>query len=168
MTLKDIQKEILANKKRRGFNTTNIEQEFCYLYLEIGEVYEAYYNAPDTFAEELADVAIFLLGIAEINGIDLEKEIIEAEAPAKSVKISINIANIEKEICYLYGIVRNAYEAYIKRPDTFPTKLADIAIYLFKFAEINNIDIKAEIYKKVEINKHRIYKRNEAGNWVKA
>lgn len=168
MTLKDIQKEILANKKRRGFNTTNIKQEFCYLYVEIGEAYEAYYNAPNTFAEELADVAIFLLGIAEINGIDLENEILEAENHANRVKISINIANIEKEFCYLYGIVRNAYDAYIKRPEIFPEKLADIAIYLLKFAEINNIDLKVEIFKKVEINKRRIYKRNEAGNWVKA
>ena len=32
-------------------------------------------NKPD-YGEELADVAIYLLGIAEISGIDLEKEII--------------------------------------------------------------------------------------------
>lgn len=167
MTLKDIQKEILENKKRRGFNTTNIEQEFCYLYLEIGEVYEAYYNAPDTFAEELADVAIFLLGIAEIKGINLENEILQAQTLGNLEKINFNVANIEKEFCYLYGIVRIAYEAYIKKPDKFPGKLADIAIYLLRFAEINDIDLKAEIYKKVEINKRRIYKRNEAGNWIK-
>ena len=72
MSLKEIQKEIIKNKIRHGFNTTNIEQEFCYLY---GEVAEAYYKEKDTFSEELADVAIFLLGIAEIKGIDLESEI---------------------------------------------------------------------------------------------
>lgn len=163
MTLKDIQKEIVANKKRRGFNTTNIEQEFCYLYVEIGEAYEAYYNTPDNFPEELADVAIFLLGIAEINGIDIEDEILKA----KNLEKEINIGNIENEFCSLYGMVRKAYEAYIKKPNTFPTKLAEISIFLLKFAEVNDIELKDEIYKKVQINKRRIYKRNEAGNWVK-
>lgn len=77
MSLKEIQKEILENKKRHGFNTTNLEQEFCYLYGEVSEAYEAYYKQKDTFPEELADIAIFLLGIAEIKGIDLETEIIK-------------------------------------------------------------------------------------------
>ena len=77
MSLKEIQTEILENKKRHGFNTTNLEKEFCYLYGEVAEAYEAYYKEKDTFPEELADVAIFLLGIAEIKGIDLEKEILK-------------------------------------------------------------------------------------------
>jgi len=75
MNLPEIQKEILENKRRHGFNTTNIEQEFCYLYGEVGEAYDAYYKEKDTFPEELADVAIYLLGIAEIKGIDLGAEI---------------------------------------------------------------------------------------------
>jgi len=75
MTLQEIQREILENKRRHGFNTTNIEQEFCYLYGEVSEAYDAYYKQKDIFPEELADVAIFLLGIAEIKGVDLQKEI---------------------------------------------------------------------------------------------
>lgn len=75
MNLLEIQKEILENKRRHGFNTTNIEQEFCYLYGEVAEAYDAYYKEKDTFPEELADVAIYLLGIAEIKGIDLGAEI---------------------------------------------------------------------------------------------
>ena len=35
MSLKEIQTEILENKKRHGFNTTNLEKEFCYLYGEV-------------------------------------------------------------------------------------------------------------------------------------
>lgn len=77
MSLKQVQQEILENKRRKGFNTTSIEQEFCYLYGEVGEAYEAYYKQKPTFAEELADAAIFLLGIAEISGIDLEQEILK-------------------------------------------------------------------------------------------
>ena len=36
----------------------------------------AWLKGKDDYGEELADVAIFLLGISEISGIDLEKEIL--------------------------------------------------------------------------------------------
>lgn len=52
-----------------------MNEEFCHLYREIGEAYDAWFRGIDTFPEELADIAIFLLGIAELNDIDLEKEI---------------------------------------------------------------------------------------------
>ena len=77
MQMKEIQKEILENKMRHGFNTTDISEEFCRLYGEVGEAYDAYYKGTDNFPEELADVAIFLMGIAEISGIDLETEILQ-------------------------------------------------------------------------------------------
>ena len=75
MSLKDLQKEIVANKKRHNFNVTDMNEEFCHLYGEVAEAHDAWYKGMETFPEELADVAIFLLGIAELNGIDLEKEI---------------------------------------------------------------------------------------------
>lgn len=77
MRMKDLQREILENKKRHGFNTTNIEQEFCLLYGEVGEAFDAHYKGTDNFGEELADSAIFLMGIAEIAGIDLWEEILK-------------------------------------------------------------------------------------------
>ena len=75
MSLKDLQKEVVANKKRHHFNVSDMNEEFCHLYREIGEAYDAWFRGIDTFPEELADIAIFLLGIAELNDIDLEKEI---------------------------------------------------------------------------------------------
>ena len=42
---------------------------------EIAEFYEAYRKRLPNIGEELADVAIYLLGIAEILHLDLEKEI---------------------------------------------------------------------------------------------
>ena len=90
MTLKQIQEEVLANKKRHGFNTTNIEQEFCYLYGEVGEAYEAYYKGLPTFPEECADVALFLLGIAEIQGFNLEEEILKKLEKNKTRVYRIN------------------------------------------------------------------------------
>ena len=42
----------------------------------MAEAYEAYRKKKNDFSEELADAAIYLLGISEILGIDLEKEIL--------------------------------------------------------------------------------------------
>lgn len=76
MKLKEMQTQIYKNKINKGFNVTNVEQEFCYLYGEVGEAFEAYRKKKDDLGEELADIAIYLLGLSEILGYDLEKEII--------------------------------------------------------------------------------------------
>ena len=73
--LKKFQKEIIENKKRHGFNTTNIEMEFCLAYGELGEAYISYIKKQEDVGEELADAAIYILGISELLGIDLGKEI---------------------------------------------------------------------------------------------
>lgn len=73
--LKNFQKEIIENKKRHGFNTTDLNMEFCLAYGELGEAYTAYVKKQDDVGEELADAAIYILGIAELLGIDLGKEI---------------------------------------------------------------------------------------------
>ena len=73
--LKNFQKEIIENKKRHGFNTTDINMEFCLAYGELGEAYIAYVKKQDDVGEELADAAIYILGISELLGIDLGKEI---------------------------------------------------------------------------------------------
>ena len=40
--LNELQKTIYQNKVKKGFNITNIPQEFCYIYGEVGEAYEAW------------------------------------------------------------------------------------------------------------------------------
>ena len=57
MGMKEMQKEIFQNKLDKGFNITDVNMDFCLLY------------------EELADIAIYLMGLSEILGIDLESEI---------------------------------------------------------------------------------------------
>lgn len=74
--LRIIQKRVLANKIEKGFNTTDINKEFCFAYGEVSEAYDAWrMNKPD-LGEEIADVAIYLLGLSEILDIDLETEIL--------------------------------------------------------------------------------------------
>ena len=69
------QKTIVVNKLNKGFNTTDMCKEFCLTFGELSEAYDAYNKNTGTLGEKLADVAIYLLGLAELQGIDLEKEI---------------------------------------------------------------------------------------------
>lgn len=75
MNIVEIQKRIYQNKVDKDFNVTDINKEFCLLYGEIAEAYEAYRKKDEGLGSELADIAIYLLGISEILGIDLENEI---------------------------------------------------------------------------------------------
>ena len=73
MDLRETQKRIFQNKINKGFNTTDINKEFCLLYGEVAEAYDAVRKNNVDFALELADIAIYLMGIAEMSGIDLVK-----------------------------------------------------------------------------------------------
>ncbi len=75
MNLKEVQQTIFQNKVDKHWNISSIETELCLMQGEIAEFYEAYRKHLPGIGEELADVAIYLLGVAEILHIDLEKEI---------------------------------------------------------------------------------------------
>lgn len=77
MDLMKIQKDVYQNKINKGFNVTNVEKEFCLLYGEVSEAYEAYRKKKDDLGEELADIAIYLLGLSEILGFNLGEEILK-------------------------------------------------------------------------------------------
>ncbi|MBU0707504.1 hypothetical protein KKG41_03995 [Patescibacteria group bacterium] len=76
INFKKLQKEIIDNKIAKGFNITDIPMEFRYTRGELDEAEQAYKKKLPDLGEELADVIIYLLGMAEILKIDLEKEII--------------------------------------------------------------------------------------------
>jgi len=86
INLKKLQKQIYQNKLDKGFNVTDIHKEFCYIHEEVAEANRAYYKKLPDLGEELADVAIYLLGLSEILKIDLEKEILKKVAKNKSRK----------------------------------------------------------------------------------
>lgn len=95
MDLKRIQKEVWQNKINKGFNTTDVNKEFCFLYGEVAEAYEAYRKKKDDLNEELADIAIYLMGLSEMLGFDLENEILKkVEKNEKRVYKNINGVNI--------------------------------------------------------------------------
>jgi len=75
--LKKLQKEIFENKKKKGFNITDVNFEFNLIHSELAEAFQAYRKKLPDLGEELADVAIYLLGLSEMLDIDLEKEILK-------------------------------------------------------------------------------------------
>lgn len=75
MNLREMQKAVYENKLAKGFNVANVEKEFCFLYGELGEAFEEYIKKHDGLGEELADVAIYLLGLSQMVGVDLQSEV---------------------------------------------------------------------------------------------
>ena len=95
MSLKQMQKDIWQNKINKGFNTTDVNKEFCLLYGEVAEAYDAYKKKKDDLGEELADVAIYLLGLSEMLGFDLEEQIMnKMEKNEKRVYKNVDGVNI--------------------------------------------------------------------------
>ena len=75
---KKLQKADLENKKNHNFKTTDIKFELLLLYGEVNELFQAWLkDDPENINEELADVAIFLLGISEMVGSDLGEDILK-------------------------------------------------------------------------------------------
>src|SRR3989344_3635368 len=74
--LKQLQKEVMRNKVEKGFNTTDVAQEFCRAHEELSEAFSKHHKNLPGVAEEFADVTIFILGMCETMGFNLEKELI--------------------------------------------------------------------------------------------
>ena len=86
MKKNSIQKQIWQNKLDKGFNTENVEKEFCFTFGELGEVYNAYRKKLEDLGEELADVVIYMYGLSEMLGFDLDTEIAKKLAKNKARK----------------------------------------------------------------------------------
>lgn len=97
MELSKIQKEIWQNKIDKGFNITDVNKEFCLLYGEVSEAYEAWRKKKDDLGEELADIAIYLMGLSEMLEINLEEEIKNKVAKNKK-RIYKNIDGVNTRI----------------------------------------------------------------------
>ncbi len=88
--------------------------------------------------------------------IDLKR--IQKEIYQNKLDKGFNVTDVNKEFCLTYGEMAEAYEAWRKNKNDLGEELADITIYLLGLSEILNVDLEAEILKKVNKNKHREYK----------
>lgn len=76
LTFRQAQADVWQNKLAKGFNTTDVPYEFCLLTAEVGEAIDAWRHG-DGVAAELADVALFAMGVAQMCGIDLGQAVTE-------------------------------------------------------------------------------------------
>lgn len=74
-TLREIQHRAWDNKVTKGFNTTDVPMEFGLTMEELGEAFSAWRKGKRDLGGELADVVIFLCGLAEMNAIDLQAQV---------------------------------------------------------------------------------------------
>ena len=65
----------VSDAKADESDIPDMNLEICLIYGELNESYDAYLNSPETVGEELADVMIYLMGLSEIVGIDLQAEL---------------------------------------------------------------------------------------------
>ena len=75
MEIRETQQLAWDNKIAKGFNIVDVPLEFGLLTAEVGEAFTAWRKRMDDFGEELADIAIYLMAIAQMNGIDLDTEV---------------------------------------------------------------------------------------------
>jgi NTP pyrophosphatase (non-canonical NTP hydrolase) len=75
LEIRSAQRLVWENKLAKGFNTTDVPLEFCLLQGEVAEAFVAWRGRQDDVGEELADVAIYLLSLAEMTGVDLQSEV---------------------------------------------------------------------------------------------
>lgn len=80
------------NKLAKGFNTTDVPLEFCLLNGEVAEAFEAWRKGRPDVAEELADTAIYLLGLAEMLGVDLQ-DAVEAKLAVNESRVYRRLPN---------------------------------------------------------------------------
>lgn len=79
-SIKELQARAWQNKVNHGFDLENVDREFCLLYGEVGEAFEAYIKKQENLEEELADVGIYLMGLSQMLGVDLENAILQKMA----------------------------------------------------------------------------------------
>ena len=72
--LRTVQAEAWANKVAKGFNATDVALEFGLLTGEVSEAFIAWHRG-QAVGEELADIAIYVAGLAEMLGVDLATEV---------------------------------------------------------------------------------------------
>ena len=165
LNIKKVQEAIIQNKINHNFNTKDLDMEFCLAYGELGEAYIAMLRKLDDLGEELADTAIYTLGIAELSNLDLTNPIEKKKTTKETIKKGFK-NNLNTAFCITYSKITDAYSS-MKDKSKLEEKLSEIIIYLLCIAELLEIDVETEIEKKIEKNSKRVYKEDAKGALVK-
>ncbi|MFI6079208.1 MazG-like family protein [Actinoplanes sp. NPDC051343] len=77
MEIRFAQKLTWENKLAKGLNTSDVPLEFCLLQGETAEAFDAWRRKREDLGEELADMTLYIMSLAEMTGIDLQTAIEE-------------------------------------------------------------------------------------------
>ena len=92
MDFRSGQKLAWENKLAKGFNTADVPLEFCLLQGEVAEAFDAWRKGRGDLGEELADVVIYALSVAQMTGVDLQSEV-EAKIAKNSARLYRSLPN---------------------------------------------------------------------------
>ena len=101
VNIKELSLEILENKINNKFPINDLLHEFSLLKKEVIEAEEVL-NDKEKLPAELADIVIFVISIARIQGIDLEKAIINKVEYNKNRSYKAGTFRLEDPIDKLY------------------------------------------------------------------
>ena len=74
--LQKLQKEVFHNKVAQGSDTGDVNYAFGLIHGKLAQACEAFQKNDPALGEEFAEVVIFLLSLAEVLDLNLEKEVI--------------------------------------------------------------------------------------------
>ncbi|MFB7938270.1 MazG-like family protein [Streptomyces sp. NPDC056049] len=78
-----------------------------------------------------------------------------------------NTTDVALEFGLLTAEVGEAFTAWRKGLPDFGEELADVFLYVAALAEMNGVDLEAEVARKIEKNERRTYMRNEHGAQIR-
>jgi NTP pyrophosphatase (non-canonical NTP hydrolase) len=113
MTIRDAQQLAWANKLAKGFNTTDVPLEFCFLQREAGEAFDAWRKGLPDLDDELADVVLFAVSLAAMTGIDLQDA-------------------VERKLA------KNAGRTYVTGPNGYPVRMDEPSAAGARLSEVSS------------------------------
>ncbi|MFJ9795455.1 MazG-like family protein [Streptomyces sp. NPDC101145] len=78
-----------------------------------------------------------------------------------------NTTDVALEFGLLTAEVGEAFTAWRKGLPDLGEELADVLLYVTALAEMNGVDLEAEVARKIEKNERRTYERNEHGAQIR-
>jgi NTP pyrophosphatase (non-canonical NTP hydrolase) len=86
---------------------------------------------------------------------------------ANKLAKGFNTTDVALEFGLLTAEVSEAFTAWRRKLPDFGEELADVLLYLAALAEMNGVDLAAEVERKLDKNERRVYERNDRGVLVR-
>ncbi|HEY3975832.1 MAG TPA: MazG-like family protein [Streptosporangiaceae bacterium] len=86
---------------------------------------------------------------------------------ANKLAKGFNTTDVALEFGLLTAEVSEAFTAWRRKLPDFGEELADVFLYLAALAEMNGVDLAAQVERKLAKNERRIYERNDRGVLVR-